>query len=190
MGWPIFWTHINVEQTDDQKASAARSTNEWRKLLQMRLSEWFDAPPRGLQQATERGDSVPGVSREAPRRRNETEASCLPNLQGDIQAKENGPSRDLSEAGVPVSEGRGGCRQTLGQSTNHGAMRVLQDGVPQDAATPNDVRSIMREQAGMAEQAMSNRPQRLKCCGNGVVALQAAAAVVQLVQRANGVTAA
>lgn len=42
---------------------------------------------------------------------------------------------------------------------------------------------IVREQVGMEEQAMSSRAARLKCCGNGVVPLQAAAAAVVLVRR-------
>lgn len=183
MGWPIFWTHINVDQTDDQKASAARSTNEWRTLLQMRLSEWFDAPSLGLQQATGSGNHVPVLPRETPRGGNEAEISGLQDLQGTVHANPHKALGHLPKTGMQSGQGRGGCSEAMGQQTADGSMQLLPSGVHENAATPDNVRQVVREQVGMAEQAMSNRPQRLKCCGNGVVAAQAAFALVGLVRR-------
>ena len=183
MGWPIFWTHINVDQTDDQKASAARSTNEWRTLLQMRLSEWFDAPSLGLQQATGSGNHVPVLPRETPRGGNEAEISGLQDLQGTVHANPHKALGHLPKTGMQSGQGRGGCSEAMGQQTADGSMQLLPSGVHENAATPDNVRQVVREQVGMAEQAMSNRPQRLKCCGNGVVAAQASFALVGLVRR-------
>lgn len=59
MGWPIFWTYINDNQTDDQKTSAAGYTAEWRKMLYLRLSHLFDETSPGLQQTAGCSDYVP-----------------------------------------------------------------------------------------------------------------------------------
>jgi len=187
MGWPIFWTHINVDQTDDQKASAARSTNEWRMLLQMRLSEWFDAPSLGLQQATGSGNHVPVLPRETSRGGNEAETSGMQYLQRTVHANPHKALGHLPETGMQSSQGSRGCREAMGQQTADGSMQLLPNGIHQKATTPDNVRQVVREQVGMAEQAISNRPQRLKCCGNGVVAAQAAFALVGLVRRMNEV---
>lgn len=183
MGWPIFWTHINVDQTDDQKASAARSTDEWRTLLQMRLSEWFDAPSLGLQQATGSGNHVPVLPCDTSRGGNEAKASGLQDLQGTVHADPKKALSYLPETGMQSGQGSRGCCEEMGQQAADGSMQLLQVGVHKNAATPNNVQQIVRKQVGLAEQAMSNRPQRLKCCGNGVVAAQAAFALVGLVRR-------
>lgn len=187
MGWPIFWTHTNVDQTDDQKASAARSTNEWRTLLQMRLSEWFDAPSRGLQQATGSGNHVSVLPRNTSRRGSEAETSGMQDLQGTVHANPNKALGHLPETGMQSRQGSAGCREAMGQQTADGSMQLLQVGVHKNAATPNNVQQIVRKQVGLAEQAMSNRPQRLKCCGNGVVPAQASYAACILIARAKGV---
>lgn len=186
MGWPIFWTYINGDKTSDQKASAARSTNEWRTLLQMRLSEWFDAPSLGLQQAAGGGDHVPVLPCDTSCGRNEAETSGLQDLQGTVHANPHKALSHLSETGMQSGQGGGGCREAMGQQATDGSMQLLPGGVHENAATPNNVQQIVREQVGMEEQAMSNRAARLKCCGNGVVPLQAAVALVELVRRAAG----
>jgi len=46
------------------------------------------------------------------------------------------------------------------------------------------MRTLVWQQARMAEEAMSNRAQRLKCIGNGVAPAQAGCAFVVLARRA------
>jgi DNA (cytosine-5)-methyltransferase 1 len=184
MGWPIFWTHINAKQTDDQKASAARNTAEWRKVLQMWMCDWIDEAPRGLQQAAGCGDSLPFMPLKTPQRGAGDEAAPLPGLRITVHPKENGPVNDLFRPCMPENAGtRIGCKE-VGESSDNGQLSVLQSGVSEEAPTANSVQPFLWEQARMGEEAMSNRAQRLKCGGNGVVAACAAAAFVQLARRA------
>lgn len=186
MGWPIFWSHINAEQSSDQKDGAARNTAEWRVLLQMQLNHFLGEAPRGLFQAPGCGDYLPILPREAARGRDSAEASSLCDLRGDIQANDVTQSSDMREAGLPGRDGKTVGAETMGWSNDDCELRKLQSGVSEAAPETDDVRTLLWKQTRMEEEAMSTRAQRLKCVGNGVVALCAAAAVVQLVRRMKG----
>jgi len=130
-----------------------------------------------------------------------------------IQQREDGA--ELSRAGQQLADAECACDRTQKQTAHcgwdaqaerpadqhgrHSGAPVFAPG-PADPAWAGIIQqrphlapalepSFHRVVDGLAHRMDDCRPQRLKCCGNGVVALQAAAAVVQLVRRAKGVTA-
>lgn len=131
-------------------------------------------------------DPVSLMPLDTPWERAGDEADSLPNVRLDVHTDEDSQVGHLQQPGMPQEVGRDVCCETLGQSGYDGKLRVLPDGIHQDTPAPDDMRSVVWQQAGMAEKAMTNRTQRLKCIGNGVVAAQAGFAACILIARATG----
>jgi len=186
MGWPIQWTQVNVDESSDSQARAARNTNLWKELLQVRLNQLFAPSSRGLQKATGRSNSLSEVSRTgASGEFSEWDAcgSGVHMLRDDVQAESIKTGEAVRESGMPSEERTRGWIETVGRPGNHEEVPELRKRFQDESAEGQNMLQIVREQVGMEEQAMSSRAARLKCCGNGVVPLQAAAAAVVLVRR-------
>lgn len=90
----------------------------------------------------------------------------------------------MRESGVPtpIRSERGG--KALEGSPEAEEVHAVRGSVHAEARARDDMLPELRQQARL-EQAMMYRADRLRCVGNGVVAAQAAAALIALVWRMN-----
>lgn len=183
MGWPIGWSSANVNQSSDSQESAKSNTDAWRNLLQMRLCSFFDAASPGLQQTAGSGDFVQTMPRQRAWGSADAEAGCLRDLQNDFSANSGEKSAALRQPPMPAEDGRDCGGEKMGESPADKELPELQSGIQTEAFDDKDLLTVMRQQTRV-EQAMTNRAQRLRCCGNGVVTLQASLAAVLLIGRA------
>lgn len=91
-----------------------------------------------------------------------------------------------SEDHVPKLPRQTPCERALGESPGHEKLRDMRSVVHSQEGSRQELFKELREHDGLdsEERAMSNRADRLRCGGNGVVALCAAVAFVELVRRA------